>query len=322
MGASSVSLFLIRLVVLTGLAVGFLVYGRRRGARGQATVAIIGGFLCLAGGEVAGLIRMWHAGILPDAVAGYQSVYIYALGYLAIGLGVLFWVRDLNHRRSELEQANTSLRQLAEVDFLTDLVNRRHAEGYIKREMARARRKRTPVGFVMMDLDTFKQVNDTHGHQAGDAVLAHVGHLLRDRLRASDILVRYGGDEFLLVLPDSGLESSAAIAETLRRTLQDVTVPYRKEELPVRASFGVAAVEPGQNATVDEVVDRADEALYAAKGMGRNRVTTWDEITSEDAAAETPAAPAAASSAAPCAEPPAGTAQPDEAPRPTAATHA
>ena len=301
MGASSLSLYLIRLIVLLGLAAGFLVFGRRRGARGQATIAIVGGFLCLVGGELAGLVRLGYADVLPESIAGWQSVYIYALGYLAIGLGVLVWVRDLNARRSELEEDNWNLRHLAEVDFLTDLVNRRHAEGYIKREMARARRKRTPVGFVMMDLDHFKTINDTHGHQAGDAVLSYVGHLLRERVRASDILVRYGGDEFLLVLPDSGLESSAGIAETLRRTLLDAPVPYRKESLAVRASFGVAAVEPGQNATVDEIVDRADEALYAAKGMGRNRVTTWDEITSEDAPA-----PASASAEPPPAAVPAG----------------
>ena len=294
MGASSVSLCLIRVIVLVGLAIAFLIFGRHRGARGRASVAIIGGFLCLVGGEAAGLIGHWKAGAVPEALVGWQNVYIYVLGYLSVGLGVLFWIRDLSASQMQLEAANWNLRQLAEIDFLTELVNRRHATGYIKREIARARRQRTPVGFVMMDLDHFKEVNDTHGHQAGDAVLAHVGHLLRERLRATDILVRYGGEEFLLVLPDSGLESSAAIAETLRRTLQDSAVRYRKRDLPVRASFGVAAVEPGQNATVDEIVARADEALYAAKGMGRNRVTTWDEITAEqdeaEASADGPAA--------------------------------
>jgi diguanylate cyclase (GGDEF)-like protein len=279
MGTPSVSLYLIRLSVLFGVAATFLIFGRRRGAKGRVVVAMIGGFLCLFGAEVADLLRQWKAGTLVDDAEAWESVYIYALGYVAIALGVVGWVRDLNASRTQLEADNSSLRQMAEFDFLTDLVNRRHAEGYIKREMARARRKRTPVGFVMMDLDHFKDINDTHGHQAGDAVLAHVGHLLRDRLRASDILVRYGGDEFLLVLPDSGLDSSAAIAETLRRTLQDQGAPYRKKVVPIQASFGVAAVGPGQNATVEELVARSDEALYAAKGLGRNRVTTWDEIT-------------------------------------------
>ena len=322
MGASSISLYLIRIIVLAGLAAGFLLFGRRRGARGRATVAIIFGFLCLVGGEAAGLLNQWKHGALPDAIAGWQNVYIYVLGYLSVGLGVLFWVRDLNASRSQLEADNWNLRQLAEIDFLTELVNRRHATGYIKREIARARRQGTPVGFVMMDLDHFKAVNDTHGHQAGDAVLAHVGRLLKERLRASDILVRYGGEEFLLVLPDSGPESSAAIAETLRRTFEATTVRTGKQDLQIRASFGVACVGPGQNVTVDEIIARADEALYAAKGLGRNRVTTWAELTPAQDRPQAAAAQANAASAAPCAEPPAGTAQPAEAPQPTAATHA
>lgn len=221
-----------------------------------------------------------------------------------------------------LSDERAAILEVAATDSLTGLANRATFDARLGEELARAEAMRQPLGLVMLDLDHFKAVNDTHGHQAGDAVLAHVGRLLKERLRASDILVRYGGEEFLLVLPDSGPESSAAIAETLRRTFEATTVRTGKQDLQIRASFGVACVGPGQNVTVDEIIARADEALYAAKGLGRNRVTTWAELTTDQDRPAPTAASAEAASAAPCAEPPAGTAQPAEAPQPTAATHA
>jgi diguanylate cyclase (GGDEF)-like protein len=130
----------------------------------------------------------------------------------------------------------------------------------------------------MIDLDCFKRVNDEHGHQAGDAVLVHVGRSLRARARESDVVVRYGGDEFLVVTPDTDLAGTAKLAEALRTLIQENPANYDGRELSVQASLGVAGAGPGQHVTADELLARADKALYTAKERGRNQVVTWVDL--------------------------------------------
>ncbi|MCX5675358.1 MAG: GGDEF domain-containing protein [Planctomycetota bacterium] len=190
-------------------------------------------------------------------------------------------------------QDNRTLQESASIDFLTQLLNRRSAELHLRREIARARRNRAPLGFIMIDLDCFKRVNDGHGHQAGDAVLVHVGRILRSRARESDVVVRYGGDEFLVVTPDTDLAGTAKLAEALRTLIQEKPANYDGRELPVQASLGVAGAGPGQHVSAEELLARADKALYAAKERGRNQVVTW-----EDSAGSLPEAVPAARSAA------------------------
>jgi diguanylate cyclase (GGDEF)-like protein len=156
-------------------------------------------------------------------------------------------------------------------DALTGCFNRQHALEVIDAELRRARRSQLPLSLVMFDLDHFKAINDSHGHLSGDAVLAAVGARMRAVLRGSDLKCRYGGEEFLVLLPDTPAAGAQRVADTLRRDIEEHPVAWSSAALTVTASFGVAPVWPGE---VDAlaVMARADAALYQAKQDGRNCV--------------------------------------------------
>ena len=164
-----------------------------------------------------------------------------------------------------------SMQQRALTDSLTGLYNRHFLEESFKRELIIAERAGHPVSVIMSDLDHFKTVNDRHGHLAGDEVLRVFGALLTNNARASDISCRYGGEEFLLVLPGLTQEGAAARAEHLRRALSATPVDYAGSQITVTASFGVATY-PTHGLTPDDLIAAADSALYLAKSQGRNRV--------------------------------------------------
>jgi two-component system, cell cycle response regulator len=162
------------------------------------------------------------------------------------------------------------------VDGLTGLANRRSCEETLTTELARAERFPSPLAVVVTDLDDFKDVNDRYGHQAGDVVLREFGALLRETVRDIDVAGRWGGEEFLLVLPGTDLEGAAHVAERLRRALAARTVLSADgEPIRVTASFGVAAYTQGQTASA--LFSAADAALYEAKGTGKNRVSIASE---------------------------------------------
>jgi len=153
-------------------------------------------------------------------------------------------------------------------DQLTGVGNRHRLEQALALEVERAERTGEPMAAFMADLDHFKQVNDEYGHQAGDNVLAAFGQLLREQTRATDILARFGGEEFVVLLPHTGMAQAVAIAERTREALallQIEPVPH-----PVTGSFGVAVLAPGERA--EGLIRRMDASLYAAKDAGRNRV--------------------------------------------------
>jgi diguanylate cyclase (GGDEF)-like protein len=156
-------------------------------------------------------------------------------------------------------------------DALTGCVTRTYAAEVIDAELRRARRSRNPVSVIMFDLDHFKTVNDRYGHLCGDAVLASVGQRMRDVLRGSDLKCRWGGEEFLVLLPETPIQGACRVAETLRRELADRSITWAREVINVTASFGVTQVLPGE-INVDAIVGRADAALYRAKESGRNSV--------------------------------------------------
>lgn len=152
-------------------------------------------------------------------------------------------------------------------DQLTDLSNRRAGERSVAREVARAQRTHRPLSFVMFDVDHFKRVNDTHGHMVGDAVLKKVSAWMMELLRAGDIAVRWGGEEFLAILADTNLEEARQFGDRVRRQIEAVDFG---EIGQITISGGAAEYRPGEDP--DETIARADANLYQAKSLGRNRV--------------------------------------------------
>jgi diguanylate cyclase (GGDEF)-like protein len=161
-------------------------------------------------------------------------------------------------------------------DALTGCFTRGHSLDVIDAELRRARRSQTPVSMIMFDLDHFKDVNDKYGHLCGEAVLSTVGKRMREVLRGSDLKCRFGGEEFLVLLPETPLHGARRVAETLRREIAERPVPWSGEALTITASFGLAQTMPGE-VSVHAVIARAHQALYRAKDDGRNCVRIASE---------------------------------------------
>jgi diguanylate cyclase (GGDEF)-like protein len=185
---------------------------------------------------------------------------------------------ELRVKDRELNAALSVMQKLATYDDLTGLYNRRALFAKLQEEVERARRIVHPLSVVMLDLDHFKQINDTYGHPAGDAVLRGLGSFLRENLRVTDTAGRYGGEELCLILPGTSLQDAAAVAEKLRQSLQAASFTFRDNKLAVTASFGVTAGQPGPGLAVDTLLAAADAALYRAKEAGRNCVETGEEV--------------------------------------------
>jgi diguanylate cyclase (GGDEF)-like protein len=164
-------------------------------------------------------------------------------------------------------------------DGLTGCFNRTHAVGQLDIELKRARRTKRPLSVLMFDLDSFKLVNDRHGHLCGDAVLAAVGERLHASTRAGDLKCRYGGDEFIVLLPETPLSGAKLVCENLRRAIEKDPVSWAAGHIDVTASFGVTEMHSGDSDPL-AVVARADAALYHAKRQGRNRVCVAEEPSS------------------------------------------
>ena len=156
-------------------------------------------------------------------------------------------------------------------DALTSCFTKTHSLEVVDAELRRARRSQTPVTMIMFDIDHFKEVNDRYGHLCGDAVLSAIGKRMKEVLRGSDLKCRYGGDEFLVLLPETPLHGARRVADTLRREIAERPVPWSGEALTITASFGLAQTMPGE-VNVQAVIARADQALYRAKDDGRNCV--------------------------------------------------
>jgi diguanylate cyclase (GGDEF)-like protein len=172
-----------------------------------------------------------------------------------------------------LKKSNQLLLQLSNTDPLTGLHNRRYLMDTLAREVERSCRTDIPLSLVMIDIDHFKRVNDTYGHQVGDAVLVAVAALLQGQLRPYDTAARFGGEEFVQVLPSTELAAAGAVAERLRKLTANLS--FAKEgaaDLELTISAGVALVSPGSIVNADDLIRQADTALYRAKQDGRNRV--------------------------------------------------
>ena len=183
-------------------------------------------------------------------------------------------LRIVNLERA-MVQANEKLRTQAMTDSLTGLLNHGAAIGRLDEELARAARDRLPLTILMIDVDKFKQVNDTYGHAAGDQMAAAVAARIRAACRSYDVVGRYGGDEFLAILPNADAAAGSAIARRLQDGLRQSPPQFEGRTIPLTLSIGVAAVEAHDSAaTASAALLRAsDQALYQAKADGRDRIT-------------------------------------------------
>jgi diguanylate cyclase (GGDEF)-like protein len=180
-----------------------------------------------------------------------------------------------------LQQREQKLQEQAISDPLTGLYNRRYLSEFLPRELGRSGRNAVPVAVMLIDLDHFKRVNDSFGHEAGDIVLVAVGALLKEKVRGSDIACRYGGEEFALVLPETGEEPAARRAEDIRIAISALALSHAGKPLgKATASFGIALF-PDHAQDTDTLLRVADVALYAAKGAGRNRVVVGHRRSGE-----------------------------------------
>lgn len=181
--------------------------------------------------------------------------------------------QELDATRQRLEDVTAELersRSQARIDPLTGVVNRRGMEEIVDREISRARRTRSPLSLAILDLDNFKYVNDQHGHDAGDQALIHLVTVVQAGLRQSDVVCRFGGEEFAVILPDSSKERGLFVIDQLRATLESAALPIGSHALHLCYSAGVAELADGD--TRESLMKRADRAMFAAKRAGRNRV--------------------------------------------------
>lgn len=179
----------------------------------------------------------------------------------------------------ELKKRTEQLQALASTDYLTGVANRLRLREDLMRDLERAGRSGSPVGFVIADLDHFKTVNDTCGHLAGDELLVAVATALKKEVRVCDLVARYGGEEFALLLPDATTEGVRAAAERCRRRIEALPPPRAGVNFAVSASFGGVSVSRAGAALAEKVILAADAALYLAKGGGRNRVVMAEDFS-------------------------------------------
>jgi diguanylate cyclase (GGDEF)-like protein len=228
------------------------------------------GFPLIVGGKAAGVLGVFPTSRLDE---DRQRAIEAAASLIAVSLKNVQLFREVRE---------TGVR-----DVLTGCWTRSHAVEVIDGELRRAKRSQLPMSLILFDLDHFKGINDKYGHLCGDAVLAAIGKRMHEVLRGSDLKCRWGGEEFLVVLPDTPLHGAGCVAETLRRAIADQPVSWGGEALSISASLGVSQALPGE-INIEAVVGRADAALYRAKQQGRNRVRLEPDVPPPPADARQP----------------------------------
>jgi two-component system, cell cycle response regulator len=185
---------------------------------------------------------------------------------------------QLDEKNRELEVANKKLRKLSITDGLTGLFNHRHVHELLHEEIERSKRTGDSIAVAMVDLDRFKKVNDTYGHPTGDVVLYETAEILRDTAREVDMVGRYGGEEFIAILPGTPEENAAQFAERVRQRVEEHVYRDDATEIRMTTSAGVAAYPSAAVPDADALLKRADEALYRAKESGRNQVIRASDL--------------------------------------------
>ncbi len=239
-----------------------------------------------------GLLTIW-LGTEQVAQASSADAMARAARVLAATSWVFYWVfvlivlfmgffiyRLLMRWQAASDALLSQLRVLARTDELTGLINRRATEEILQAQWHRRRRYGESAGILILDIDRFKEINDAHGHDAGDAVLRALADRLRENVRATDAAGRWGGEEFLIVLPAIDAENLRLFAERLRRHIERSVVPYQGHTLHCTVSLGLALIEAG-DPSHQAALKRADQALYQAKAQGRNRCVLADLSSTE-----------------------------------------
>lgn len=206
----------------------------------------------------------------------WPSLITYIIFSASLGTVISFMSRKqfelIEKQKLQLQGNEAKLRDMATKDSLTGLFNRGYMEDILSSEISLALKENKDLGIIMCDIDDFKFINDTYGHEFGDSVIISIADVLKSNIRDSDIACRYGGDEFILVLPNCSLESARIRAEKLRSLVNQINLNNGRINCgTLSASFGVAAL-PGNGLTTREIMRAADNGLYAAKRAGRNQV--------------------------------------------------
>jgi diguanylate cyclase (GGDEF)-like protein len=210
----------------------------------------------------------WMQAQRPDALEGFLQAFMVTVLLMFCTAIVATLIQKINQRENQLVVANERLAELSRQDPLTKLWNRRHIMTHIEQGLAWLNRGR-PMAIVMIDLDQFKRVNDTRGHLEGDQVLQGVADALRRSTREVDVAGRYGGDEFVVVLPDTNQEEGRVAGNRFVTAIREVGMKFDAAN-PMTASAGLSIARPGD--TVEVVLKRADDFAYSAKGTGGNRL--------------------------------------------------
>ncbi|HCY62811.1 MAG TPA: GGDEF domain-containing protein [Oxalobacteraceae bacterium] len=208
--------------------------------------------------------------ILDDVMRDTRSAQIEALRSRDEMLAARQQVQEAESRIQQLQAELEQMSELVREDQLTGCLNRRGLDDVFEREVARASRRKASLCIALLDLDDFKRLNDTHGHQAGDEALIHLVRVVKDTLRTMDVVGRFGGEEFMLVLPDTPLEAAMQTVTRVQRELTKRIFMHRHERILVTFSAGVALRKDGEDQ--ETLLKRVDDALYKAKHAGKNRV--------------------------------------------------
>jgi len=286
------------LSLVQALAMGILIFGPLGFERVAHLCAVAAGLGVAAGGLAVGGVRLWQGyrparyflmawtalllgvatlplkevGLLPQAVPGELATNLAAAAEsILLSFALADRIRILRKEKEELTISRAHYLRASLTDGLTGLYNRRYFRETLEQALRQADRYRHSLSLLMLDVDDFKSFNDAHGHQAGDEVLRQLAGVMRTSARQSDTPCRYGGEEFVLLLPETGREEARDVAQRLRREIEGRVVEMADGRTgSATISIGVAEMAPGEEA--DRLIQRADAALYRAKRQGKNRV--------------------------------------------------
>ncbi|MBU6954190.1 GGDEF domain-containing protein [Hahella sp. HN01] len=260
----------VAMVAIIPLLYGILGIDTKRYIRVAA--AYFGGYLGLLG------LLLWLKPrlVTPNSELVLLTALFMVMAQMALIGGFISNLRaSLRAKNHQLNEALEKISVMASTDELTGLCTRRELMKQLSNELSRCRRSSGALSLCLLDIDHFKRINDSYGHQAGDAVLKKVAETMQSLVRSIDCLGRYGGEEFLLILPQTPLDGAFITAERLRRAVMDISFPEVAPEFRVTISLGAAELEEGE--AMEGLIARADQALYAAKGAGRNRVVSAEQ---------------------------------------------